>query len=618
MISSISNRAKAHINSFVITAFIIVSCLLANFSILSSTTSYRPKNFMDLNFILKLPSTFEIAITLSIFLILFNFYVFKHRSMFKFLPFISYLILLIIYVLLFLQPSTSYPEFDITYLYLFFIAIPLSWSIFILLSKAQVAHPTKKDIQIASISGFIFLLCLVVAFVLTQNNYFVFDYSNLLVFATCIVSSLLTLAHLIIRRYTRCAKTVLTFISRMLFIGLASVGLLGVWIPSLHGSISQYECFFQDCGDTSFFIQIVGYLCGVTWILLSQLNLVLPVRRPQSKAITIASGIFFYAIFIASIITTDVARLLSYNGNIFVNTYSSEAFSDFGRLYIAGYINIALVISFLCLLLLIIYLLLPRPASFLKRSAFYISIILCLSSIIIAFYINGLRPFDFYSGGRAGGGIQDMYVNNIQITFPGASRSMIVNQSYILTLKIASEDGYTPLNQLKANFNGTTDSIQNLLGAHNTACINVSLEGNSDQFNVSTNPISEYPLDQQSITWNWIITPKQTGQQILLPSASVEGQAHCDTKGQVLKGPYSLAGISAVLISIENPNVNILTRTLQNIDVGAAITTALGALLVSFIGWVSVGVWKRIRARTHPGKPEKKRLPTNKRVKKHK
>ena len=222
---------------------------------------------------------------------------------------------------------------------------------------------------------------------------------------------------------------------------------------------------------------------------------------------------------------------------------------------------------------------------------------------------------------------------------PRSLKQVKINQSMKITVELTAKDNHTVLSQLQGSFGQTNASLQQLLGDHNVTCITASLIA-SDQFNIEPAPEQEYPLNQTSIIWSWIVTPKQTEANLFDISFSVAGKPTCAMDKDPIVGLYSLENRVSYSYTVINPKGTSTTTAIPNISatpfytsnifiqaynelgIGTIITGALTTLLATFVAWICTQAWKQRKGKTKahtsskvPAKLDPPSLPTRSRRK---
>lgn len=202
----------------------------------------------------------------------------------------------------------------------------------------------------------------------------------------------------------------------------------------------------------------------------------------------------------------------------------------------------------------------------------------------------------------------DLTIQGLQLKlFPPPPIQVQVGQYFSLSATLSAKDGKTPLSDLPGSTlllgpSGSVDSpggeerttLHQLLGSRNTGCVSAALAPSppSSIADISPSQAREHPLEEQSVTWTWIVTPMKAGQLHLPVQIEIKGENHCN--GTDLAGPYDLSSRSNFVATVLD-NSNWITRTIQNINVGEAITATLGTLLTTSVVGIIAILRKRFR-----------------------
>jgi hypothetical protein len=187
----------------------------------------------------------------------------------------------------------------------------------------------------------------------------------------------------------------------------------------------------------------------------------------------------------------------------------------------------------------------------------------------------------------------------VQTPDPGSLKPVKINQSIKVTVTLSAENNQSVLSQLQGGFGSTSSSLQQLLGNHNIACASAYLDADPDQFNVAPPQAREYPLNQQSIMWSWIVTPKQAGTGFFNISFVATGKSTCTENNNPIVGPYLLSQPISYAFTISDPNSsapltpNIFVQIFNDLGIGTIISGALTTLLALLLTWILIQQWER-------------------------
>lgn len=258
----------------------------------------------------------------------------------------------------------------------------------------------------------------------------------------------------------------------------------------------------------------------------------------------------------------------------------------------------------------------------------YINTVLFLWTILL------LIPFLFYyvlihtlTLTTSSASIPELFVSDMEVIAtpdPKILKQVNINQSIEITVEFTARDKHTILSQLQGHFGQTNSSLQQFLGDYNTACISAVMYANTDQFNVVPDRPQEYPLDQQSIIWSWIVTPKQAGDIGMIEiSFAATGKSVCSEDKDPIKGPYLLdlfvlyhfttidpnnintpTATSTFSINTSNTTAtppdtsNMFVQMFNELGINTIITGTLTTLLASLVTWICTQEWKRRKNKT--------------------